>query len=401
MRARGVPVALRGVPIALALLAAVGLSAIAWPLYGRHAFLVSVAILAPLGAVTALLADLIARRGPRRHGLRRQLAGLGLLATVQLAGAVALFAELMFVSTHDAFFMALAAGYAALIALGAARLLARRSLADLDAVRAALGEVAAGAREVHLDVRGSDELAALATAVEAMVVKVAAEERARRELVASVSHDLRTPITTLRLITEGLEDGIFEPSRVREQLGLIATHVRALGTLIDDLFELSRLQAADVHWSIEQVHLDDLVHETIEAMRPHAEAGGVDVRAELDAELAPARGNPEQLQRVLFNLIQNAIRHTPADGTVVVRAGRTSGPTLEVEVADSGSGIEPALRELVFEPFTQGPSRVAGKAGSAGLGLAITRAIVTAHGGDIWVADAGPGTRIRFRLPVY
>jgi signal transduction histidine kinase len=70
-------------------------------------------------------------------------------------------------------------------------------------------------------------------------------------------------------------------------------------------------------------------------------------------------------------------------------------------VADSGAGIEPALRELVFEPFTQGPSRVAGKAGSAGLGLAITRAIVTAHGGDIWVADAGPGTRIRFRLPVY
>jgi signal transduction histidine kinase len=391
----------RAVRVALALATAVALSAIAWPLYGADAFLTSLAILAPLGAATTLAADRIAGHGRRRQGLRRQLGGLGLLATVQLAVAVALFAELMFVSAHDAFFMALAAGYAAAIALGTARLLARRALADLDAVQAALGEVAAGARDVHLDVRGSDELAGLATAVEAMVAKIAAEESARRELVASVSHDLRTPITTLRLITEGLEDGIFEPSRVREQLGLISTHVRALGTLIDDLFELSRLQAADVHWSISQVHLDHLVHETIEAMRPHAEAGRVDVRAELDAELAPARGNPEQLQRVLFNLIQNAIRHTPADGTVVVRAARTAGPTLEVEVADSGAGIEPALRELVFEPFTQGPSRVAGKAGSAGLGLAITRAIVTAHGGDIWVADAGPGTRIRFRLPVY
>ena len=307
----------------------------------------------------------------------------------------------MFVSEHDAFFMALAAGYAALVGLAAARLVARSALRDLDAVRSALAEVAEGAREVHIGAESSRELAGLAAEVEAMVTKVGAEERARRELVASVSHDLRTPITTLRLITEGLEDGIFEPERVREQLGLIATHVRALGTLIDDLFELSRLQAADVHWSIQQVHLDHLVQETIEAMRPHAQAGRVDVRAELEAELAPARGNPEQLQRVLFNLIQNAIRHTPADGTVVIRAEKAEGREVEVEVADSGSGIEPALRERIFEPFIQGPSRVAGRTGSAGLGLAITRAIVDAHGGRIWVAESGPGTRIRFRLPAY
>jgi signal transduction histidine kinase len=103
----------------------------------------------------------------------------------------------------------------------------------------------------------------------------------------------------------------------------------------------------------------------------------------------------------LFNLIQNAIRHTPADGTVVVRAERAEGRHVEVEVADSSSGIEPALRERIFEPFTQGPSRVAGSTGSAGLGLAITRAIVDAHGGRIWVAESGPGTRIRFRLPAY
>jgi signal transduction histidine kinase len=384
--------------VGLAVAVAVAVSALAWPVYGVDAFVKSAEILAPLGAATTLMADVIAQRG---RGLRRQLGGLGVLATAQLAAALGLFAALMFVSAHDAFFMALAAGYAALVGLAAARLVARRSLRDLDAVRGALHQVADGAREVHIDAESSRELAGLAGEVEAMVAKVGAEERARRELVASVSHDLRTPITTLRLITEGLEDGIFEPERVREQVGLIATHVRALGALIDDLFELSRLQAADVHWSIQQVHLDHLVHETIEAMRPHAQAGRVDVRAELDAELAPARGNPEQLQRVLVNLIQNAIRHTPADGTVVVRAERGEGRHVEVEVADSGAGIEPGLRERIFEPFIQGPSRMAGKTGSAGLGLAITRAIVDAHGGSIWVADSGPGTRIRFRLPAY
>ena len=134
-------------------------------------------------------------------------------------------------------------------------------------------------------------------------------------------------------------------------------------------------------------------------MRPHADASGVAVHAECNQQLAPARGNPEQLQRVLFNLIQNAIRHTPADGSVVVRAEPAAGRAVEVEVADTGAGIDLALRGRIFEPFVQGPSRVAGKDGSAGLGLAIARAIVAAHGGRIWVADSVHGTRIRFSLP--
>jgi signal transduction histidine kinase len=272
-------------------------------------------------------------------------------------------------------------------------------LSDLDAVRRALAEVGAGSREVRIPVGGADELATLAGEVEAMVEKVAAAEGARRQLVAAVSHDLRTPITTLQLIAEGLEDDIFEPDRAREQLRSLATHVRALGALIDDLFELSRLEAGEIRWSMEQIQLDELLRDTIEAMRPHADAGGVVVRAELDQPIAPARGNPEQLQRVLFNLIQNAIRHTPADGSVVVRAEAVAGPAVEIEIADSGAGIAPELRDRIFEPFVQGPSRVAGTNGSAGLGLAIARAIVEAHGGRIWLAETTPGTHVRFSLP--
>jgi len=385
--------------VGFAVAAAVAVSAIAWPVYGFRAFLTSLEILAPLGGITTFLADLLATHRGWIGGLRRQLGGLALLAVAQLAVAIALFAALMFVSDHDAFFMALAAGYAGLVGLTAAHLVARRALSDLGAVRTALSQVGEGSRELRIPVHGPDELAQLAADVEAMAANVAAEEHARRELVASVSHDLRTPITTLRLIAEGLQDGIFEPEQVRDRLQLMTAHVRALSALIDDLFELSRLEAGDVRWSMERVRLDQLVQETIEAMRPQADAGGVAVRAELDQQLTPARGNPEQLQRVLLNLIQNAIRHTPADGSVVVRAEPAPGPAIEVEVADTGAGIDPELGGRIFEPFVQGPSRVAGENGSAGLGLAIARAIVTAHGGRIWLADGGPGTRIRFSLP--
>jgi signal transduction histidine kinase len=385
--------------IAAAVAVAVGVSALAWPVYGWNAFISSLAILAPLGAGTTLLADLLASHRGWIRGMRRQLGVLALLALAQLAVALGLFAGLMFLSNHDAFFMALAAGYAGLVGLAAARLVARRALSDLDAVRSAVAQVGEGSRDVRIPLHGQDELAALAADVESMAAKLASEERARRELVAAVSHDLRTPITTLQLIAQGLEDGIFEPERVREQLQLMSTHVRALGALIDDLFELSRLEAGDVQWSMGQVRLDHLVQETIDAMRPQAEAGGVAVRAELDQRLASARGNPEQLQRVLFNLIQNAIRHTPADGSVVVRVEPVPGRAVEIEVADTGAGIDPELTGRIFEPFVRGPSRVAGQNGSAGLGLAIARAIVAAHGGRIWVAGTGPGTRVRFSLP--
>jgi signal transduction histidine kinase len=391
------------VRVALAVVVAVAISALSWPVYGRSAFVESVEILLPLGLVAAVLAEVIAGQHAPIRTLRGRLTAVALLAAAQLGAALALFALRMFVSGMDAFFMALAAGYAVIVALGAARLLANRALSDLATVSGALAAIGAGVRGVELPVGDTEELSRLARDVETMAGKVAGEERARRELVAAVSHDLRTPITNLQLIAEALADDVFEPDRAREQLASMATHVRALGALIDDLFELSRLEAGELQWSVEQVRLEELVHETIEAMRPQAQANGIAVLAELDERLTPATGNPEQLQRVLFNLIQNAIRHTPADGTVVVRAEPAGGRALEVEVADTGRGIDPELQDRIFEPFVQGPARVAGESGSAGLGLAIARAIVEAHGGRIWVVPpSAPGARgahIRFSLP--
>ena len=123
--------------------------------------------------------------------------------------------------------------------------------------------------------------------------------------------------------------------------------------LIDDLFELSRLEAGDIRWTLERVSLDELVTDTIAAMRVHAELKGVAVRADLPDSLHLARANPEKVQRVLFNLIQNAIRHTPADGSVVIRAEPVA-DRIEIEVADTGDGIDAAERELVFGPFYRG-----------------------------------------------
>jgi signal transduction histidine kinase len=364
--------------------------------YDGHAALTTFEILAPLGCATVLVAHGLARGRERVGSLRRQFAVVSTVAVVQLVAAVVLFVDQMFVSGHDAFFAVLAAVYATALTAWAVRLLGRRALDDVDAVRAALASVGEGRRNVRTGVGGRDEIARLAADVDAMVARLAAEEQARRGLIAAVSHDLRTPITALRLLADAIDDGVVDADTRREYAARMGTHVRALGALIDDLFELTRLESGDLSWSMERVRVDALLQEAVEAMRPAAEADGVTVTAELGASIAAARANPEKLQRVLFNLIQNAIRHTPPDGSVTVRA-ESVGDGVEIEVADTGAGIATEHRARVFEPFYRADG--ARSDAGAGLGLAVSRAIVEAHGGTIWLEEAAVGARVRFRLP--
>jgi len=176
----------------------------------------------------------------------------------------------------------------------------------------------------------------------------------------------------------------------------IRTHVAILGDLVDDLFELSRIEAGDVSWAMRQIEIGELIGETVAAMQAPAAERGVRIGAELPESGLLARANAEKLQRVLFNLIQNAIRHTPADGSVTVRA-RPSGRAVEVEVDDDGEGIPSGDDRRVFDAFYRGDA-ARGEDG-AGLGLAIAQAIVETHGGRIWLAPTDRGTRIRFSLP--
>ncbi|HXS33600.1 MAG TPA: HAMP domain-containing sensor histidine kinase [Solirubrobacterales bacterium] len=236
----------------------------------------------------------------------------------------------------------------------------------------------------------------------ALAVRLAMEERsrrqieeARRQMVAAVSHDLRTPLASLRLLVEAIDDGVATGETRERYLGEMRTHVDVLTALIDDLFELSRIEAGEISWTMHQVELRELIDDTVAAMRTPAEARGVALTVELPSHEVLAQANAEKVQRVLFNLIQNAIRHTPADGSVTVRA-RNAGGGVEIEVADEGEGIAPADGQRVFDAFYRGEE--SRSEDGAGLGLAISRAIVEAHGGRIWLEDGAPGTRIRFTL---
>jgi signal transduction histidine kinase len=324
--------------------------------HGADSAVAVLTYLGPVAVATVLAVGLLA---DRVEGLGRQLLVAGAVTAAGLGVSVLLFVETMYISGHDALYTVLLAGYGIVIGGWSAWLLGGRALRRL-----------------------------------------AAAERARRDLVAAVSHDLRTPITSLQLLAEAVDDDIVDADTRREYLARMTTHVRALSAMIADLFELSRLEAGEIRWSMTRVQLDALVAETVDALRPHAEAGGVAVRTELDPVLQAARAHPEQLQRVLFNLIQNAIRHTPADGSVVVRA-HSAGGEVEIEVADTGEGIPDDERDRVFEAFFRGGAQAARGDEGAGLGLAISRAIVEAHGGRIWLAGSGPGTRVRFSLPTF
>jgi signal transduction histidine kinase len=353
--------------------------------------------LGALGAGVLGLAHALSGRRPRLGSLRRQFTVGVALAVGQLVVLAVVAAQLMFVSAHDALLLMVVVVFAGVVAVRAAQLFATEAMEDVEVLRDTLVAVGEGSRVPVAADGMADELAELARAANTAIVKLDRAETARRDLIAAVSHDLRTPITSLRLLSEAVGDDIVDAPTRQGYLAQMQTHIEVLSGLIDDLFELSRLEAGDIQWTIQQVPLGQLVEEAVDALRPQAAARGVSVSADVRAH-EPARANPEKVQRVLFNLIQNAIRHTPADGSVTVLAEAADG-RVEIEVADTGEGIGDGDRARVFEAFYRGGSEAARTRAGAGLGLAISRAIVEAHGGRIWLADSPSGTRVRFSLP--
>jgi signal transduction histidine kinase len=330
---------------------------------------------------------------------------IGLVVAPLLVALLILGLE-MFVSGDDAALVGVIVAISGVLGISAATRLSRAVSADVSAIRDGLVRVGQGERDVVLSASSAAELSELAREASSMIERLAREEtaregseEARRQLIAHASHDLRTPVTSLRLLAAAVDDEVVDGSLRREYVSRMLVHIEVLSALIDDLFELSRLQAGDINWSLEQVAVGDLVDETVAAMRVQAEARGVAVTADLPPGLAPARANPEKLQRVLFNLIQNAIRHSPADGTVVVRAEKLA-DMIEFEVEDRGEGIAVEDRALIFDAFYRGGPDASRSTDGAGLGLAVARAIVDAHGGEIWLAAAATGTRVRFSVPV-
>ena len=390
--------------LAVLVAAAVCAGAVVALAYGIDGGIETAELLLAVGAGGLAVAHLAERRR-RTIALRGQFA-LGIALVVgSILVATIVGALLMFVSDHDAVMVAVVTVFAGLVAVRAAGLLAGGVLGDVRAIEDGLAAVGEGRRDVRMAVEGRDELAVLAGQADAMVDRLAAEESraaaadaARRDLIAAASHDLRTPVAALRLLVDAIDDELVDEPTRRRYTQTMGTHIRALGGLIDDLFELSRMQAGEIRWALRQVSVGELVDETVQALHPAAAERGVALAARLPDAPPIARADPEKLQRVLFNLVQNAIRHTPADGSVTVEVGARADGTV-IEVADTGTGIDPAQRSRVFEPFYRGGADSARSTEGAGLGLAIAKAIVEGHGGRIWIEPGTVGTRVRFTLP--
>ena len=253
----------------LALAAAVG--GIAFSLgYGiKDGALMALFMLA-CGAPVVGGAHLLERRRRHAGSLSRQLTA-GVVLTVGLVtlgvGAIAL---LMFLSAHDAFTMGLLLVFAGALTAYSASVLARGVLGDIEAVRDGVMAVGEGRRDLEIRTRGRDEIAELADAANRMSGRLAeseaardSAEAARKDLIAAVSHDLRTPLTSLRLLADAIEDDLVDPDTRRRYLEQMSVHIGSLSALIEDLFELSRLEAGDIQWSMQQVALDELVAETV------------------------------------------------------------------------------------------------------------------------------------------
>ncbi len=369
--------------------------------------LVIALLLGLMGAPLLVISHLVARHRRRLGRLSWQF-GFGVLIVLGLDLLSIGLVAMLWISARDAFALALMLAFSGALAGYTAWCLTRDVTEDIARVRDAVVAVRQGSRKqrVELDA-GDDELSRLAAQVNRMARELEqreaerdASEQARRDLIAGVSHDLRTPLNSLRLICRAIEDNVVDEKTVRRYLGQIALNIDSLDTLIEDLFELTRIEAGDIEWSFEDLALDQLICETLEGMTSVAEQRSVELKLSSAPDLPPVRANPEKVQRVLFNLVTNAFQHIPDGGRVSVTALATD-EEIEVDVADSGAGIPVADVERVFEPLWRGGvARASRPRDGGGLGLPISRSIVEAHGGRIYVAKTSScGTHIRFTLP--
>jgi signal transduction histidine kinase len=315
-------------------------------------------------------------------------------------------AQLMFISAHDLGLLMLLLVACAVFSVTFGAAVADRMTMAVEHLSAGAREVAQGNFATRVEVASNDELADLAQSFNEMVAHVnhAAEmrdrsEASRRELVAAVSHDLRTPLTAIRAMLEALSDGVVDdPATVRRYHETMRAQVEHLSRLIDDLFELSQIESGAQRYELQRLDLAAVVSDAVEAFAMTAAARGVALTLDAPGPL-PARIEPTKLARVLHNLLDNAVRHAPSDSTVQV-ALRRDGNAARVSVRDHGEGVQPADLPHVFERFYRGEKSRSRSYGGAGLGLAIAQGVIVAHGGEIAVANAPDGgAEFTFTVP--
>jgi len=339
-----------------------------------------------------LVCALVIRRLPT---VRLRLVGLALLALILPLAAVALSGAVMFHSGEDVTILFVAVAASA-VSIGAALLVGRSIARPIERLRRASTSVAEGDLATRAPEEGPAEIAELARSFNEMATNLEGLFDARRQLVAWASHDLRTPLASLQAMIEALEDGLAEPDRY---LPAMREQVQVLGRLIDDLFELARIDAGALTLEIREASLGRLVETCLRGVEAEAAAKQIHLEAQVSRNTPSVRCAPDQIERVLYNLLTNALRHTPADGAVAVVVEPLSAE-VRVSVEDTGDGLPAESERRVFDRFWRGDrARTPGQAG-AGLGLAIARGLVEAHGGRIWAENRpGGGARVSFTLP--
>lgn len=335
----------------------------------------------------------------------------GLMAIYAISSILTFFnvwfsARLMFASQHDLLLATVLLVFAGLMAMALGYFLSSTMTDRMHLLKQAAEKLARGDLFTRVHVSGRDEVATLAETFNQMAAQLQAADEKQRELeslrtdlIAWVSHDLQTPLASMRAILEALSDGVVdEPEMVKRYLNTAQRDVRSLSALIDDLFQMAQLDAGGIPLEKENASMADLISDTLESFSELASRQGVALKGSADPEVDPVLMDTQRIGRVLNNLIGNAVRHTPAGGQVEVSALRT-GSSVEVTICDTGVGIRAEDLPKIFESFYRGEKSRSRATGGAGLGLAIARGIVRAHGGEIRVESQPGDTRFIFTLP--
>jgi len=343
----------------------------------------------------------------RSPTIRWTMLGGYVLASLLTFINVWMTARLMFASQHDLLLATVLLLFAGAIAIALGFFLTAALTDRIQQVDYAAKSIAAGNLETRVPVEGNDEISDLARSFNLMAEQLQAAERKkqeietlRRDLIAWVSHDLQTPLTSIRAVLEALADNMVEdPQTVHRYLRTAQKDVAALSLLIDDLFELAQLDAGGLTLERANASISDLVSDTIESFSELAFRKGVTLSGDVEQSVDPVWMDTQRIGRVLNNLISNALRYTPAGGTVNVQVTRGEMGVV-VGICDTGEGIKEEDLPYIFERFYRGEKSRNRATGGAGLGLAISRGIVEAHGGRITVRNnPNGGTCFTFNIP--
>lgn len=295
-------------------------------------------------------------------------------------------------------------GYAVTASILAAILvslfLSRRIVEPVRTLTDASQHISDGHYAERVNVNGTDEIAQLATSFNQMAAQLEQVESMRRQLIGDVTHELRTPLTSIKGYMEGLVDGVL-PS-TPETFNQIHREAERLSRLVDDLQELSRVEAGAYPLDIRSVAVSNLVLTTVKRLSPQATAKHISLRSNLPADLPPVQADEDRITQVLVNLVANAIQYTPEGGDVTISAVRHA-EEIYISIKDTGIGIPPEHLAYVFTRFYRvDKSRSRNAGGGSGIGLTIARHLIESHGGRIWAASegAGQGSTFTFSLKI-